>query len=370
MYYTLLFYFAFALVVSLILQPLIISLSKKWQMLAQPNDRSEHKFPTPSLGGVGIFISLLLGGALFLIFDQHHDWLFFMPSLALLFIVGIKDDLSDLSAGRKFLVQFIAAGIIIYHGVRIESLFGLLGIYELDYWVSVAFTFVAIVGITNAFNLIDGIDGLAGSLALINLLVLTFIFYLVGSYQYMILSAIVSGGILGFLRYNFHPAKIFMGDNGSLIIGFIMAVFIILILQNPQLVTIHAHAPMLLLAITSIPVFDTLRVFATRMIKGNSPFKADKSHIHHLLTNAGLNHRHASLLILIANLLVITQTGLMLNISIEFILIMVVISLIVITRIFSLLRVFKWLNEIKTIEEESTQFESKNPFFTNSLELK
>jgi UDP-N-acetylmuramyl pentapeptide phosphotransferase/UDP-N-acetylglucosamine-1-phosphate transferase len=220
--------------------------------------------------------------------------------LPVLFGLGILDDLKDLSAKYKFIVQVGLASLIALSGIRITSFEGLFGIAELPVSAQYTFTILAIVGITNAFNLIDGIDGLAGGLGFMSLVTLGTVSYHEWRQQYCI------GGIcIGrrpcslFLYFNFNPAKIFMGDTGSLVLGFVIAVLSIRLIQVNAFVAapVLSHAPVFVLGIVFIPVFDTLRVFALRIWKGGSPFIADKTHIHHLVTNQGFSHGFASKLI-------------------------------------------------------------------------
>ena len=223
----------------------------------------------------------------------------FFFSVAVLFGLGILDDLKDLSARYKFIIQAGLAALIALSGIRITSFEGLLGIGELPLAAQYSFTIIAIVGITNAFNLIDGIDGLAGGIGFMSLMTLGFFLTISGDANTALIAFALAGGILAFLYFNFNPAKIFMGDTGSLLLGFVTAVLCVRLLQVNQLIEGQAlpNAPVFVLGIVLIPVFDTLRVFATRMWKGKSPFAADKTHIHHLLTNQGFSHGFAAKLI-------------------------------------------------------------------------
>jgi UDP-N-acetylmuramyl pentapeptide phosphotransferase/UDP-N-acetylglucosamine-1-phosphate transferase len=189
-------------------------------------------------------------------------------------------------------VQLALATLIAISGIRISSFDGLFGINELPLIAQYTFTILAIVGITNAFNLIDGIDGLAGGLGFMSLVTLGLFLIMSGDVNTALVAFALAGGLLAFLYFNFNPARIFMGDTGSLIVGFVIAVLCIRLMQVNAFVTkpYLTHAPTFVLGIVFIPVFDTLRVFAIRIWNGGSPFVADKTHIHHLLTNAGYSH--------------------------------------------------------------------------------
>jgi UDP-N-acetylmuramyl pentapeptide phosphotransferase/UDP-N-acetylglucosamine-1-phosphate transferase len=232
-------------------------------------------------------------------------------------MLGAKDDIVELSHNKKFIGQFIAALIITYFAdVRLTSMYGVLGISELPYWASLAFSTVTIVFIINAFNLIDGINWLASGVALIITISFGVWFFAHGFHEYAIMSAATSGAILSFMRFNYTPAKIFMGDSGSLSIGLISAVLAIVFIEKSYSV-IYSSAnmpfhvktgPALAIAVMIIPIFDTLRAFSLRILKGKSPFVADRNHIHHRLVDLGFSHIQSSLILMSTNLAFIIIT--------------------------------------------------------------
>ena len=194
--------------------------------------------------------------------------------------------------------------------VRITSFQGILGIGTLPIGVSYAFTFVVIVGVTNAINLIDGLDGLAGTIVLIIASTLGYYFYTYGGSQfgnYVFVAVCLVGGMLGFLRYNFHRATIFMGDTGSLVCGFIISILTIQFIEMGLRVgqPFGSAAPGVALGILFVPLFDTLRVFLLRMLAGRSPFSPDKNHIHHRILAMGFSQITTVLLLGLLNALVI-----------------------------------------------------------------
>jgi UDP-N-acetylmuramyl pentapeptide phosphotransferase/UDP-N-acetylglucosamine-1-phosphate transferase len=213
------------------------------------------------------------------------------------------DDLWDISANYKFAIQLGVALLICFSGIRITSFNGLFGIYGLPVLAQYTFTIIAIAGITNSINLIDGIDGLAGGIGFMSLIILGLFLTLSQDSTSALIAFALAGSLLGFLYYNFNPARIFMGDTGSLVLGFVVAVLCIRLigLNVGQLHPLLPHAPVFCLSIVMIPFFDTLRVFALRIWKGKSPFDPDKTHIHHLLTNNGWSHSFASKLICTAH---------------------------------------------------------------------
>jgi UDP-GlcNAc:undecaprenyl-phosphate GlcNAc-1-phosphate transferase len=288
-----------ALLFSLLLIPGIIALSHKLNLVDIPNARKVHKNPISRLGGIAIFFSALAGIVISREgMEAFRMWPVLFSSVGLLFLVGVRDDLKEISAKLRFAIQICLAVSLASAGIRLTSLYGMIGIHELGIFWQYAITVRIIVGATNAFNLIDGVDGLAGGLALIGLLVLAGLSFQLRLYPLVILLVAFAGALVGFLKNNISPAKIFMGDGGSLVLGFLMSSVGILLIEKanaaPQLL-LPSKAAILVTAILVIPVFDTWRVFASRTRKGISPFKADKTHIHHLFLIAGLNHRKTSL---------------------------------------------------------------------------
>ena len=291
--------FITAFVVTLISIPPIISLIKKYSLYDMPDARKEHSAPIPTMGGIAIITGMMMGLFLWFPFSSGAGQISFFFSIAVLFALGIMDDLKDLSPKYKFIIQAGVAALIALSGIRIISLDGLFGITELPLSAQYTLTFLAIVGITNAFNLIDGIDGLAGGLGFMSLITLGIFLTISGDANTALVAFAMAGGIFAFMYFNLNPARIFMGDTGSLVLGFVVAILCIRLMQvnvvnpNPSL----PHVSLFVLSIILIPVFDTIRVFATRIWKGKSPFVADKTHIHHLLTNQGFSHAFATKLI-------------------------------------------------------------------------
>jgi UDP-N-acetylmuramyl pentapeptide phosphotransferase/UDP-N-acetylglucosamine-1-phosphate transferase len=208
-----------------------------------------------------------------------------MAGAVLLFFIGLKDDIVAISPAKKFMVQFLATGIVVFLGdIRVVSFHGFLGIGDIPDGVSYAFSFLTIIGVTNAVNLIDGLDGLAGSITTFISLAFCIAFFVIKDYPFAFLSICLMGAVIGFLRYNIHKAIIFMGDTGSLQCGFLVSIMAIEFLRLDKV----ASSPSLAVAILCIPLYDTLRVFGWRIIKGRSPFSPDKNHIHHILSRSGL----------------------------------------------------------------------------------
>lgn len=291
--------FVTAFVVAMILMPFLIKFIQKFKLFDHPDLRKEHTTPVPTMGGIASGIGMMVAAALWFRFTRDIFTIAFFFSIAVLMAVGILDDLRNTPARYKLAMQIAVASLIAFSGVRITSFNGLLGIHELPVSAQYTLTIIAITGITNAFNLIDGIDGLAGGLGFMSLVILGLFLTLSGDANNAVIAFALGGGLLGFLYYNFNPARIFMGDTGSLVLGFVVAVLCVKLIQlnTTGSTIVLRHAPVFALGIVAIPVFDTLRVFAIRIWEGRSPFDPDKNHIHHILTNNGWSHGFAAKLI-------------------------------------------------------------------------
>jgi UDP-N-acetylmuramyl pentapeptide phosphotransferase/UDP-N-acetylglucosamine-1-phosphate transferase len=306
---------AFILSTSFYLYPVIINVSRQKGLMDEPDNRKMHKDLTPTLGGLGVFIafslSIIFYGILIeLVYSDLLKLLGLLGSAIILLFLGVKDDLIAMSPKKKFLGQLLAVlNVVILTDVRILSFEGLLGFGELPYFLSILFSVFVFILIINALNLIDGIDGLAGLISVISSLVFGILFFVHEYYLMTLISSILIGSILGFLRYNLSSnQKIFMGDCGSMLAGFLLAYqgMNLLTLNNISTATdMVSNAPVILLAILSYPLFDLLRVFAIRIKQGKSPFTADSNHIHHRLLRLGLDHKEATMILSVLSMLVI-----------------------------------------------------------------
>ncbi len=311
--------FSWAFFVSVFAIPSIIYIAHLKNLLDKPDQRKVHDTLTPRLGGLAIFGGFVSSLMIFGKLDGGIQYL--IAGCIILFFIGLKDDMVAVSAFKKFFVQMLAAGIIMYIGkVRIDNFQGIFGIHELPIEYSYIFSFIVIIGITNAFNLIDGLDGLAGTIIFITAGTFGLFFYIKGadtpyaSYSFVAFSLV--GGILGFLRYNFKNAIIFMGDTGSLISGFIISVLAIKFVEMNHMLNMSVEAlsalkppvssaPAIAIGILFIPILDTARVFVWRILKGRSPFMPDRNHIHHLLLSTGLSQQNTVLTLALLNIAII-----------------------------------------------------------------
>jgi UDP-GlcNAc:undecaprenyl-phosphate GlcNAc-1-phosphate transferase len=344
-----LFSFITAFVITLIIIPPIISLINKYKLYDVPNNRKEHSMPIPTMGGVAIFTGMMTALFLWFPFSAEIPQICFFFSVIVLFALGIMDDLKDLSARYKFVIQIALASLIALSGIRINSFDGLFGITELPLSAQYTFTILAIVGVTNAFNLIDGIDGLAGGLGFMSLVTLGMFLTISGDINTALIAFALAGGILAFLYFNLNPARIFMGDTGSLVLGFVVAVLSIRLMQVNIVAAkpVLTNAPVFVLGIVLIPVFDTLRVFALRIWKGKSPFTADKTHIHHLLTNKGFSHSFAAKLICFVHGFILVEIYWLRNLRQEWTLLILIGFMLFITMMLKNLR--SWIGNKNSI---------------------
>ena len=240
-------------------------------LLDIPNNRSSHKVATPKVGGIAIFSILCLSTFVYPSFLFEHY--LSMLAILLIFIVGFFDDLLELTPYPKFAVIIVSSILIILDGYTINSLGTYFSITTSLGILSIPFTIFAVVGFTNALNLIDGLDGLAGSVSLVILVGFIYLGFIHNDATILYLSSILAIGISIFLLFNLHPAKIFLGDNGALFIGFIIAMIAIKLLDY--------ISPTPVFFLTGIPILDTLFVMVNRIKNKKSPFTADKTHLHH-----------------------------------------------------------------------------------------
>lgn len=287
--------------------PVIIEVAKDKKLFDVPGERKVHNVVIPTLGGLGIFAGFIFATLIGVPPSAVSVLQYLLAAIMIIFFMGIKDDILILTATKKFVGQLIAAGIIIkFGGIEIKDLYGIFGIHSLPPTAAFLISLFTIVVITNSFNLIDGVDGLAGSLGLLTSLIFGIYFYYSGQTLYSIMALSLAGSLVGFLIYNFSPARIFMGDTGSLLIGLINSILVIKFINvasDPSSPIPIGSAPALGFAILIVPLFDTLRVVSLRIINRRSPFWPDRNHIHHLLLDIGFSHKTIALTCVAANLL-------------------------------------------------------------------
>lgn len=319
---TILLGFFTALVVVLFTMPSLIKVARMKHLVDEPGDaRKLHRRSVPTIGGIIIFAAVLFSfalwfpgagqlkmpdlgykpmyGAMGLYYKQFK---YIIAAMVLLFFIGVKDDIIGFSPVKKLVGHMIVGYILVMMAdIRITSMHGIFNVYDLPRPFSIAFSFFVYVVLVNAINLIDGVDGLAAGIGTICATAFGCWFFLAGDVPLSLLSAVLAGALLGFLVFNYHPARIFMGDSGSLIIGAILAVLAMNLMDHdisrlpPWLRRVPT--PLFAMGVLAYPLVDTFRVFVSRAARGVSPFSADKNHIHHRLMAHGLGHRGTTLVL-------------------------------------------------------------------------
>lgn len=308
----------------LLIMPSIIHIAHKYNLFDDHSlSRKEHGYGIPRLGGVAFFTAIMLTS--FFVVKNGTDlpmYQLYAASLVL-FGIGIKDDLAGAHFHTKLIVQAVVAFIVTVPAeIRLNNLHGLFQVYQLETVPSVLISMLLIMFIINAFNLIDGIDGLAGTLALIACSTFGFYFETMNQPTLAALAFAVAGSVGAFLGYNFSPAKIFMGDAGSMFLGLICAVFALkfISINEASALNPNQNAPVIAVSTLIIPAFDMLNVIATRIYHKKSPFKPDRNHIHHRMLRLGLTHLQTTLILGAITVGFITLSALLTNVNTSFML--------------------------------------------------
>ncbi|WP_372950532.1 MraY family glycosyltransferase [Mariniphaga sp.] len=313
--------FTLAFSIAIIVVPPILRVAHAKKLFDSFNERKIHTQIVPPLGGVGIFLGFVLSTIISTDGYSFDSLKYIIASVILMFFIGLKDDLMDISARKKFVIQIFAAVLLTSLGnFHISNLHGFLGFYEINYAVGTMLTLFVMIAIINAFNLIDGIDGLASGLGMLATFVFGTWFFLSGHIRFSIMAFSLTGSLAGFFLYNVFGKKnkLFMGDTGSLIVGLIVAALVIKFNEFNVVKTVPyaiGAAPVVSFAIIIVPLIDTLRVMTIRLLNGKSPFSADKNHIHHRLLELVPHHLSVTLIILGANIFMIGLALIFNNIS-------------------------------------------------------
>ncbi len=313
--------FLTAFLVVLLATPALIKVAFLKRLFDEPGDsRKLHKRVVPTIGGIILFAATLFAFSLWFPWDQPneellHRWIrdfqFIVACTLILFFVGVKDDIIGTAPIKKLAAHIIVGMILVLMAeIRIRSLHGLFGVHEIPLWASIFLSLFTYIVIVNAFNLIDGVDGLAAGVGLIGGLAFGVMFSLGGDIVMGMLAFSLAGSLGAFLFFNFSPAKIFMGDSGSLSIGLIMSILAIKFAEftpaeNTLPLVREMFTPVVAMAIIAFALTDTLRIFVWRAIRGVSPFSADRNHLHHLLIDSGMSHAKTVLWIYSANIAVV-----------------------------------------------------------------
>lgn len=296
----------------MVITPIVIKVAKIKHLVDVPTfGRKVHKRSVPTIGGVAIFAAFVFSFNFWGNFYTASDLMeanvsfsrYFICSLLILFFVGLKDDIIGFNSLKKLFAQVLAGCLVIaLTNARIISMDGLFGVYELPFLLSFSLSLFAFIVIVNSVNLIDGVDGLASGIGFLASVIFGFWFCSAGNYYLATISFCLSGALLGFFIFNFSPARVFMGDSGSLVIGYVLAVLALKCINHPLYENIDVLAnystAVLTMTLLAYPLLDTIRVFSIRISSGKSPFHPDKNHIHHKLLQNGFPHAQTTLLLL------------------------------------------------------------------------
>lgn len=303
----------FSFGITSIVIPSIVKISKDKHLFDKPDQRKSHTSEIPTLGGVAVFLGLLLPAMALGGESYEHELKYIIVGLIILLFVGIKDDIQEISARNKLLLEIFAISVVVILGdIRISSFHTFLGIDVLPYSLSVLFTIFTFVVIINGFNLIDGIDGLSAGIGIITSTSLGIWFLIIGQHDVAAFCFAAVGSLLGFFLFNVFGKKnkIFLGDTGSLILGMIVSIFVIKFMESSLTETfadVNESAPSIAIGIMIIPLIDTLRVFTLRILVGKSPFQADRFHTHHKFLLLGFSHLTTTFIMLAFNILIIAM---------------------------------------------------------------
>jgi UDP-GlcNAc:undecaprenyl-phosphate GlcNAc-1-phosphate transferase len=311
--------------VVLLSTPSLIKVAILKRLFDAPGDtRKLHTRMIPTIGGIMIFAGTVFSYSLWFpsnkihegipLFNAVNDYRFILSTLLVMFFVGVKDDIIGTAPVKKLVAHVLVGMVLVLMAdIRIVSMHGIFGIDVLPYWASVFLSLFTYIVVVNAFNLIDGIDGLAGGVGFIAASAFGGWFAFAGDYAMAALAIALSGSLLGFLFFNFSPAKIFMGDSGSLTIGLIISILAIKLISYDvsaihNAFVLNVSKPIFAMSVLVYPLIDTLRIFIYRAVQGVSPFSADRNHLHHRLIDIGCSHKKAVLIIYTVNIFMIALT--------------------------------------------------------------
>ena len=301
-----------AFLVTTLVFPKILRFAKHHHIVDSPNIRKLQRFPTPVLGGVAVFLGILMGYLVLASFHAEPVILWTLMMMTIMMIIGIWDDITDLSTIFRFLVEIILVSAMIgISNCYIDSFHGLWGIGPINSAVAIMLSIFAGVGIINAVNMIDGVDGYASGYCIQACLCFAFLFWEVGELLMVCMTMVVIASLLPFFFHNVFgvKSKMFIGDGGTMMLGALMAVFVFFMLSTRSKCGVLENDNVGLLAfalsVMCIPIFDTLRVMTLRIFRGISPFKSDRTHLHHLFIEMGFSHLGAAMSILLINLSVV-----------------------------------------------------------------
>lgn len=290
--------------------PKMLHIALTKNIVDNPDARKLQRIPIPVLGGMAIMFGIIVALSVSqLLFDCSNLFTIVLAMSVMLYL-GTVDDIIDLSPSLRFLIEILLTLMLMYTcGYSIDSFHGLWGLYEVSPYISLPLTIIAVVGIINAINLIDGVDGYSSGYCIMTCFIFGLFYALVGDIPMVMLASVCAGALIPFFMHNVfgRTSKMFIGDGGTLVMGVVMSIFVLNMLKKETYCCVYSSWGMglvpLTLAILSIPVFDTVRVMSTRILRGTSPFHPDKTHLHHLFIDMGFSHIGTTAFILLLNLL-------------------------------------------------------------------
>lgn len=296
------------------IHPKLVKIALLKNIVDTPDFRKLQRTPVPVLGGVAVFFGAVVGMACMCpVIEGSHRLLIVIMAMMVMLYTGTMDDILNLSPGLRLLIEIITVLLLIFGGgYSLDDFQGVFGLERIPRWASVPLTVFAAVGIINAVNLIDGVNGLSSGFCIMACALFGVMFYLADDLPMLLLAAVSIGALIPFFLHNVfgRRSRMFIGDGGTLVMGLVLSVFVISILQNgspvDKFVDPHVGLVPFTLSVLAVPVFDTLRVMSTRLLKRTSPFRPDKTHLHHMFIKLGCSHVATTLAILLLNLTVVT----------------------------------------------------------------
>ena len=302
-----------ALLGTLWVHPKVLKISIMKNLVDNPDARKLQRNPVPVMGGIAVFFGVVIGICSSQMMFNNPNVFMLVAAMLIMLYTGTIDDIIDLSPTTRFIIEILVVLWMMYiNKSSIDCFWGLWGIGTIPQWISYPLTVFASVGIINAINLIDGVNGLSSGFCFMASVMFATIFYTTGNTVMTIIAASAAGAIIPFFFHNVfgYKTRMFIGDGGTLVIGMMMSMFAISILGQNSVCADYAESGLSLVAMTlailAIPVFDTLRVMTSRIIRGTSPFHPDKTHLHHLFIELGFSHAGTTISILTLNFLVVT----------------------------------------------------------------
>ncbi len=292
--------------------PVVRKIAVRRNIMDNPDARKLQKESVPVMGGVAVFFGLVTGLCVMSMYVGTTELLPIFLAMSLMLCVGVMDDISNLSPWLRFVIEIAVVVMLLFMtNISLNSLHGLWGVYNLPLWLSAPLTIFAVVGIINAINLIDGVDGLSSGFCMLASVAFGVIFYMSGSVMMLSLCVVTFASLLPFFCHNVFgkSSKMFIGDGGSLMMGLMMSTYVVAVISFrgervsslPEGVGLVAFT----MAVMAVPIFDTLRVMAMRLLRGTSPFSPDKTHLHHLFIELGFSHIGTTISVLLLNIVVI-----------------------------------------------------------------